>query len=168
MKASVARLVSLTVSVVVVGCGGHPQSYMSPIEMGHNDAYSCTMQFLNESGYTVKNADKESGIVQARQESSGLVEEAFTGERTWQVISVSIFEGASEESNEAEQRMNVTAAQASQGVFADALGTGSIEEGGTPSDETKKDAKNLIEECGGTVTSTEDSQNSGYQISAEL
>lgn len=158
---------SALVAVAVVGCGGHPQSYMSPVDLSQSDAYSCAMEFVNEQGYTVQNADKESGIIQARRESSGLVAEALSGERTWQVLSISIFEGSSK-GDEPAQRMNVTAAKATQGVLANAFGTGSIEEGGTPTDETKQDAQNLIEECGGTVTTAEGAANGSYRIESRL
>lgn len=47
--------------------------------------------------------------------------------------------------------MNVAAASGSKNLLASELGAGTMERGGSPSDETREDARSLIRECGGTL-----------------
>jgi hypothetical protein len=136
---------------------------MSPIDLNHENAFSCAMEQLNEAGYSVRRSNQKAGLIRAQRESSGALGEVLSGEEEYQIIEISIFQEAGA-SDTADYHMNVAAASGSKGLVASELGQGTMERGGSPSDETREDARMVIEECGGTLedeTSSEEQSGGG-------
>jgi hypothetical protein len=102
------------------------------------------MQQVNELGYTVANANKESGLIKAQKESSGVIDEAITGTHNFRVLSITIFEEADSENTQ----MRITASQREEGILSGAFGGGE-ESGNAPDEETEKAAKQILETCTG-------------------
>lgn len=149
---SVALLVALAAA-----CGSPKNSFMSPIDIDRETAFSCAMEQLNESGYSVRRSNQEAGVIRAQRESTGTLGEVLSGQREYQIIEVSIFREAGA-ADSAAYRMNVAAASGSKNLLASELGTGTMEKGGSPSDRTREDARALVRECGGTLAAGDDGE----------
>lgn len=96
------RRVAVTLLLsVVVACGtyGVRHRYAGEVDRSKEDAFSCVMSQVTEWGYTVKEADRGAGIIEARKKIPGV---KITGESGDPVLEVSIVEA------DTAQRINVT------------------------------------------------------------
>jgi hypothetical protein len=105
------------------------------------------LQQVNQLGYTVVNADRPAGLIQAEKDVAGAGMELLTGENYWVLLTVSVYENQSTK----DTQMKVTVARAKESISG--IAQGQRTSGGmSTKQQDRDDAMMVVNECGGEVT----------------
>lgn len=136
--------------LLLSGCGGlrsYTRSTVAPL----TDAYACATRNLREMGYRLVLEDSVGGLVQGRREITGLVETARKGAAAaTEVLTVGLAGGKRTRFDELTvfaymrhypqgNTVEITAGQL--------IAAGGVQERSAPTDEAKRDARQLLASC---------------------
>jgi hypothetical protein len=122
-----------------------PTHFTTLVPVAPADAYSCAIREVTTLGYTVANTNRESGLIVAERQASGLGTALLTGKKYFDQMTVLAFEN----DGQTTVRVTVGRAQESAALF----GNMSRSNANKPSDEAMGHARTLLEACapGGTI-----------------
>lgn len=128
--------------VLVAACAARPESFVTRTPTPTGDAYTCALRMVNQLGFSVVNADREAGFINAERQTSGGAEVFLTGIKELDQLRISTYEDALSETTE----IRVTAGQgtASAHAFSDVSETTMS----APSDSGREAARTILVACG--------------------
>lgn len=142
------RVAGIPVAIVLASCSTAPVSFQGVAPPGLETAYRCAVAQLNLMDYTIEDGNLEAGFVRGRRQTSGVVEELFTGAAQHDILTASVFDNPATGST----HIRVVASRVADHDIGPLAGLDDDEEQGEnrlgPSDSGKADAQRLLTNCG--------------------
>lgn len=150
------RIAPVVATILLAGCSTAPVSFQGVAPSGLDTAYRCAVAQLNLMDYTIEDGNLEAGFVRGHRQTSGIVEELFTGAAQLDVLTASVFDNPATGNT----HIRVVASRIADHDIGLVAGLDDEEEQGVnrlgPSDSGKADAQRLLTNCG-VVAATEGS-----------
>ncbi|WP_419937197.1 hypothetical protein [Candidatus Palauibacter sp.] len=147
MKRATRRVVPFLV-LLLAGCSTAPVSFQGVAPPGLETAYRCAVAQLNLMDYTIEDGNLEAGFVRGRRQTSGAVQELFTGAAEHDVLTASVFDNPATGNT----HIRVVASRVADHDIGFVSGLDDEEEQGEnqlgPSDSGRADAQRLLTNCG--------------------
>ena len=147
MTRAIRRVVPL-LPLLLAGCATAPVSFQGVAPPGLETAYRCAVAQLNLMDYTIEDGNLEAGFVRGRRQTSGVVQELFTGAAHHDVLTASVFDNPATGNT----HIRVVASRIADHDIGLLAGLDDDEEQGEnqlgPSDSGKADAQRLLTNCG--------------------
>lgn len=135
-------------SALLAGCSTAPASFQGVAPPGLETAYRCAVAQLNLMDYNIEDGNLEAGFVRGRRQTSGAVQELFTGAAHHDILTATVFDNPATGNT----HIRVVASRVADHDIGPAAGLDDEEEQGEnqlpPSDSGKTDAQRLLTNCG--------------------
>ncbi len=144
----------LTAVLLAAGCAAKSRSFNSPTPATSGASYDCVLRKLNELGYTVTSASRESRLITARKEFHKSATQAFTRQSYFDRLIISIADADS-----STRTVQITATGSVENAH---LLTGTTSRAKAPSDMGQTDASAILTACAGDLVTKEGGDSSKH------
>lgn len=112
------RIVLGIVAIALAGCAStvQPQAYSHTTTAPPSEVYDCTNGMLNQSGFTLSSASKESGFLKAERKISGIGRVIMVGASLFDVVTASVY--ADPTTKQTTLRITADSVNEREGLFA--------------------------------------------------
>ena len=140
--------VQILAVVALAGCATAPVSFQGVAPPGLETAYRCAVAQLNLMDYNIEDGNLEAGFIRGRRQTSGVVQELFTGAAHHDILTATVFDNPATGNT----HIRVVASRVADHDIGLISGLDDEEEQGenqiAPSDSGKADAQRLLANCG--------------------